>query len=120
MSVRDNLLRIFFERWTESFLKGDRFCCDLMHVRAALKAGEYRLVDFLCELFALARENHASSRAAKRFMRRRGHEVESVIERIFGCFACDKSGDVRDIHYRDGTDFARNGDKLRVIEFARI
>src|SRR3989344_2358348 len=93
---------------------------DIIHVRPALKAWKNHLIDFLCYLLALARQYHASTRAAKSFMRCGCHHVESEIEWILSSFSSDQTRNVCDVHHGICTHFFGDVHELFVIKLSRI
>ncbi len=120
MRVRDYLFCILPKRRSERLAKRYRLCRDLVHMWPTLESREHRLVYFLRQFLILAHENHPAARAPQSLMRRRGDDVEAIVERILRRLPCDEPRDMRSVHYRNGAHFARDAHEFFVVELARV
>jgi hypothetical protein len=94
LRVRDHLVRVRLERGLRRLMEADCLRGYLMHVRAALEAGNtlrsmsvgrFSMV-FSGALSGIAdgalRKDHRAARTAQRLVRRGRHDLEAVVERI--------------------------------------
>ena len=65
-------------------------------------------------------ENQGSSRSSERFVRRRHHDMESVVQRIFQQSRSDETSDMRHVGECDSSDFLCDCYEFFVIQFSRI
>ncbi len=86
----------------------------------SLESREDRLVDFLCELFIVPRENHAAAWTAQGLVRRRRNDIEAVVEGVPRSSAGNEAGDVRHVCNRVRADLLCNLYKLRVVELPAV
>ena len=101
----------------ERLAKADGLCRDGVHQRAALRAGEDRLIDRGAE-FLLAKD-HAAARAAQGLVRCGGDNV-CVGDGRGMQTRCDETGDMRHVDHQISADALRNFADALEIDDARI
>src|SRR6056297_2031074 len=101
LRVVDHAPRVVLELGFERLLEPHRLAGDVVHERAALPAGEHRLVDVVGELVVAHHDPAAAG--ADRLVRRAGDEVRDADRRGVDARG-DEAGDVRDVGEVVGVD----------------
>ena len=117
VGIADDLGLIFFEGGLECFAKADCLTGDDMHQRAALGAGEDRLVDCLGEAFTA--EDHTASGTAEGLVCSGGDDVR-IGNRVGMQSGCDQTGDMRHIHHQVSTAGVSNFSEFGKVNRPRI
>mmetsp|Transcript_46937 Transcript_46937/g.93525 ORF Transcript_46937/g.93525 Transcript_46937/m.93525 type:complete len:415 (+) Transcript_46937:429-1673(+) len=128
-SVRLHLLGVSFELRGGDLLELGGQAGDLVVVGAALQGGEDGEVDGILVLIhgrvrsvrlgALAEEDHACTRAAKRLVRGGRHDVAKV-EGVLGLASGHKAGDVGHVSHHKGTSRIADLANARVVPVAWV
>ena len=117
LRVGDRLTLAGAERLGRGDPQRDRLGGDRVHQRAALLAGEDRLVDRLRVLGAA--EDHAAARAAERLVDRRGDDV-GVLDRVGVLPGGDQAGEVGHVDHQLGADRVGDLPEGGEVELARV
>ena len=112
-----HLLLIRPELGGERLFEGDRLARDDVHERAALHAGEYRLVDRLCVL--LFAHDDAAAGAAQRLVRGGGDDIRVRHGRRVQARG-DEPRDVGDVDHQISADFIGDLAQAGEVDDARI
>ena len=101
-ALRDDLGGVLLERRRGRLREGDGLGRDHVVERAALQAGEHRLVDGLGELGRA--EDRAAPRTPEGLVGGEGHDVGAVLHRVRVLPAGDEAGDVGGVEHEQRAD----------------
>ena len=118
LGIGDHRLGIGLELGLERFAERDRLGRDDVHQRAALKAGEDRRIDLLCDVLVVG-QHHAPAGTAQGLVRRRRHHV-GVAEGRWMLARGDQPREMRHVDEEQGANLVADRAEAREVEMARI
>ena len=118
LGVFEDLLLISLKFGRKSLFESNRFCRYYMHKRTALRTGENRLVDLLCDIFVVAKDK-TSSGPSQRLVRG-GSDNVRISDGAWVQSRRNHTGNVRYIRHEIRTNLVGNLAEFLVVDKSRI